>query len=44
MSFTDVITKLWHCNIEGIPTRLKNTKIMDLESAKESWTDLITNG
>ncbi len=44
MSFPDVMTQLWYCTIEGIPTRLKNTRRMDLESAIETWTELITNG
>ena len=39
-----VFTQLWYCTIEGIPTRLKNTRRMDLESAIETWTELITNG
>ena len=33
MNFLDVITQLWYCTIEGIPTRLKNTRKMNLESA-----------
>ncbi len=44
MSFPNVNTQLWYCTFEGIPTRLKNTRIMDLESAIETWTELITNG
>ena len=44
MSFPDVMTQLWYCTIEGIPTRLKNTRRMDLESAIETWTELTTNG
>ena len=44
MSFPDVMTQLWFCTIEGIPTRLKNTRKIDLESAIETWTELITNG
>ena len=44
MSFPDVITQLWFCTIEGTPKRLKNTRRMDLESAIETWTELITNG
>ncbi len=39
-----MITQLWYCNIEGSPTRLKNTRRMDLDSAIETWTELITNG
>ena len=44
MSFPDVMTQLWYCTIEGIPTRLKNTRRMDLENAIETWTELISNG
>ena len=44
MTFPDVITQLWYCNIEGIPIQLKNTRRIDLESAIETWTELITNG
>ena len=44
ISFPDVMTQLWYCTVEGIPTRLKNTRRMDLESAIETWTELITNG
>ena len=44
MSFPDVITQLWYCTMEGIPTKLKNTRKMDLENAIETWTELITNG
>ena len=28
-SFPDVMTQLWCCTIEGIPTRLKNTRKID---------------
>ena len=44
MSFPDVMTQFRYCSVEGIPTRLKNTRRMDLESAVETWTELITNG
>ena len=44
MSFPDVMTQLWYCTSEGIPTRLKNTRRMDLDSAIETWLELITNG
>ena len=43
-SFPDVMTQLLYCTIEGIPTRLKNTRKIDLKSAIETWTELITNG
>tara|TARA_Y100001968_G_scaffold303736_1_gene318155 strand:+ start:1147 stop:1422 length:276 start_codon:yes stop_codon:yes gene_type:complete len=44
MSFPDVITQLWYCTLKGVPTQLKNTRRMDLESAIETWTELINNG
>jgi len=37
------MTQLWYCTIEGIPTRLKNLRNMDLESEIETWNELITN-
>jgi len=43
MSFPDVITQLWYCTIEGIPSQLKNTRRIALENAIETWTELITN-
>ena len=39
-----VITQLWHSTSEGIPTRLKNTRTMDLEDAVETWNELLSNG
>ena len=44
MSSPGIMTQLWYCTIEGIPTRLKDTRRMGLESAIETWTELITNG
>ena len=44
MNFPEMITQLWYCTIEDIPTQLKNTRRMDLESAIETWTKLISNG
>ena len=44
ITFPEVITQLWYCTSKGIPTHLKNTRRMDLESAIETWTELITNG
>tara|TARA_B100000700_G_C14327902_1_gene526776 strand:- start:108 stop:338 length:231 start_codon:yes stop_codon:yes gene_type:complete len=43
-SFPAVINQLWHCTIEGVPTQLKNSRSMDLESSIETGTELITNG
>ena len=38
-----VMSQLWYCTEEGIPTKLKNTRQMDLESSIETWHELITN-
>ncbi len=38
------MNQLWYCTFEDIPSRLKNTRRIYLESAIETWTDLITNG
>ena len=40
----NVMTQLWHSNVEGIPTRLKNTRKMNLESAIETSNELLGNG
>ena len=32
----------WHCLEDGTPTKLKNTKRIDLESAIETWHELLT--
>ena len=44
MRMPNVITQLWYSTYEGIPTRLKNTRKMDLESAIETWHELLSNG
>ena len=44
MSSPKVITQLWHCTVNGIPARLKNIRKMNLESALETWSELISNG
>tara|TARA_B100000945_G_scaffold277586_1_gene242892 strand:- start:222 stop:497 length:276 start_codon:yes stop_codon:yes gene_type:complete len=38
-----IFTQLWYCNEEGIPTRLKNTRKLDYESALETWNELLSN-
>tara|TARA_Y100001968_G_C18893324_1_gene497271 strand:+ start:344 stop:544 length:201 start_codon:yes stop_codon:yes gene_type:complete len=41
----DVTTQFWHCTIEeSSPTQLKNTRRMDLASAIDTWTEIMTNG
>ena len=44
MRFPKVITQLWHATSEGIPTRIKNTRTMELEDANETWFELLSNG
>jgi len=44
MSFPSVMSQLWYCTVEGIPINLKNTRRMDLDSAAETWSELVTNG
>ena len=38
-----VFTQLWYCTAEGIPTKLKNTRRLDYESAHETWNELLSN-
>ena len=38
-----VITQLWYCTEEGIPAKLKNTRLLDYESAYETWNELLSN-
>ena len=38
-----VLTQLWHCTDQGIPTQLKNTRRLGYESAHETWSELLSN-
>ena len=38
-----VLTQLWYCTEQGIPTQLKNTRRLDYESAHETWNELLSN-
>ena len=38
-----VFTQLWYCTKEGIPAKLKNTRLLDYESAYETWNELLSN-
>ena len=38
-----VLTQLWYCTAEGIPTKLKNTRRLDYDSANETWNELISH-
>ena len=44
MRMPKVITQLWFATEEGIPTKLKNTRTMELEDANETWFELLSNG
>ncbi len=38
-----VLTQLWYAD-NGMPTRLKNIRRLDLSSAIDAWNDLLSNG
>ena len=42
MALPTVFTQLWYCLEDGTPTKLKNTRRIDLESAIETWHELLT--
>ena len=44
MRMPKVITQLWYSTAEGIPTRMKNTRKMELEDAVKTWNELLNNG
>ena len=44
MRMPKVITQLWYSTAEGLPTRIKNTRTMELEDAVETWNELLNNG
>ena len=44
MRMPKVITQFWYSSTEGIPTRIKNTRTMELEDAMETWNELLNNG
>ena len=44
MRMPKVITQLWYSTADGIPTRIKNTRTMELEEATETWNELLSNG
>ena len=43
MRMPTVITQLWYSTAEGIPTRMKNTKTMEIGDAVETWNELLNN-
>ena len=44
VGYPSVLSQLWYWTIEGSPTKLKNTRRIDLNSAEETWRELISNG
>ena len=44
VGYPSVLSQLWYCTIEGSPTKLKNTRRIDLNRAEETWRELISNG
>ena len=44
MRMPKVITQLWYSTKDGVPTRIKNTRTMELEEATETWNELLSNG
>ena len=44
MRMPKVITQLWYSTKDGVPTRIKNTRKMELEEAVETWNELLSNG
>ena len=44
LSCPSVMTQLWYCTEEGIPTKLKNTRRLDYKNALETWHELQSDG
>ena len=42
MTFPRVYTQLWYCLEDGTPIQLKNIRRINLESAMETWHELLT--
>ena len=42
MAFPTVFTQLWYCLEDGTPTKLKNTRRLDYQSAHETWNELLS--
>jgi len=38
-----VLAQLWYCTEQGVPTKLKNTRRLDYESAHETLNELLSN-
>ena len=36
----NVFAQLWYCLEDGTPTKLKNTRRLDYQSAHETWNEL----
>tara|TARA_B100000579_G_C22780944_1_gene829267 strand:+ start:591 stop:866 length:276 start_codon:yes stop_codon:yes gene_type:complete len=44
VNYPSVMTQLWHCTEEGIPTKLKNTRRLDYKNALGTWNELQSDG
>ena len=44
MSRSSVMTQLWHCTQKGIPTKIKNSRMLDYKNALETWHELQSDG
>ena len=42
MTLPTVLTQLWYCLEDGTPTKLKNTRRLDFQSAHETWIELVS--
>ena len=42
MASPTVLTQLWFCLEDGTPTKLKNTRRLDYQSAHETWNELLS--
>ena len=44
VDYPSVLSHLWYCTIHGSPSKLKNSRRIDLNSAEETWRELISDG
>ena len=44
MRRSSVMTQLWHCTQKGIPTKIKNSRMLDYKNALETWHELQSDG
>ena len=43
MRLPQIITQLWYA-LDGVPIRIKNSRTLDLNSAAETWNELMRSG